>query len=340
MAIKKKKVTIFFTGGTISMKIDPERNAVIPGLNPTDILTTAKGIENFAEIKAISFGNFAGPQMTCQKMYELSDAINLELAQDDISAVIVTHGTDTLEETAYFLDLTVKSGKPIVVVGAMRNSSEMGYDGPANLAGAMITAVSDDSRHRGVLVVLNNEINAASEVMKMNTLSLDTFTSPAFGPLGIIDDNKAIYYRITENNRQYIGLTNVQPNVRVLKTYADMDNKLIDYCVDELEVDGLVIEAMGRGNVPVSVAYAIERAINKEIPVVICSRCPIGRVLDTYGYEGGGRHLREMGIILGGDLTGHKARLKLMLALGKTRDLDEIRRLFERGLYNSPRNKR
>jgi L-asparaginase len=210
----------------------------------------------------------------------------------------------------------------------------LGFDGPSNLAASLITATSEESKGRGVLVVMNNEINAAAEVMKMNTVSLDTFKSPAFGPLGVIDNNMAIYYRSVSKKKQYIGLTSVDPDVRVLKTYADMVGELIDYCVDVLKIDGLVIEAMGRGNVTISLAYSIEKAIKKGVPVVICSRCPMGRVLDTYGYEGGGRHLRNMGTILGGDLSGHKARIKLMLALGKTRDMNEIREIFESGLYD------
>lgn len=328
----KKKISIFFTGGTISMKIDPVTNSVKQGLTPKEILSTIPEIGKFASINVIDFCNLGGPQMTCEVQFQLAKSINDELKRDDVDGVVVTHGTDTLEETAYFLDLTIDSKKPVVVVGAMRNISQLGYDGPANLAGALITAISEESRNQGTLVVLNNEINAASEVMKMNTLSLDTFKSPAFGPLGIIDDNKAIYYRKSINNRQYIGLTSIDADVRVLKTYADMEGEFIDYCTEQAKVDGIVIEAMGRGNVPIPVAYAIERAIKAGIPVVICSRCPIGRVLDTYGYEGGGRHLREMGTILGSDLPGHKARIKLMLALGKTRDLNEIKSLFESGL--------
>ncbi len=329
----KKKITIFFTGGTISMKYDPESQSVIPGLSPEEILSTIPGLDNFAEINIIRFSDLGGPQMTSDIQYELSKTINEELSKEDIEAVIVTHGTDTLEETAYFLDLTVNSIKPVVIVGAMRNASELGFDGPSNLAGAIITALSEQSKDKGTLVVMNNEINAASEVMKMNTLSLDTFKSPAFGPLGIIDDNKAIYYRDINRKKEYIGLNNIDADVRVFKTYTNMDGDLIDYCTNVLKIDGLIIEAMGRGNVPVPIANAIERAINSGIPVVICSRCPIGRVLDTYGYEGAGKHLTRMGAILGGDLPGHKARIKLMLTLGKTKDHKKIKELFESGLY-------
>lgn len=331
--MKKKKISIFFTGGTISMKIDPKTNSVIPGLSPEEILSSVSDVHNLADINIVHFCDLAGPQMTSQVQYDLSMVINNELKKDEIDAVVVTHGTDTLEETAYFLDMTINSEKPVIVVGAMRNNSELGFDGASNLAGAIITALSRDSKNRGTLVVLNNEINSAYEVIKMKTLSLDTFTSPSFGPLGIIDNNKAIYYRISTNNKQYIGLTNIDNDVRVFKTYIEMGRELIDYCVDVLKIDGLVIEAMGRGNVPIAVVYGIENAIKKGIPVVICSRCPVGRVLDTYGYEGGGRHLRNMGAILGGDLPGHKARIKLLLALGKTKNLNEIREIFESGLY-------
>ncbi len=327
------QIVIFFTGGTITMKIDPESNSVKPGLSPNEMLSTIQGIEQFAHLRVIHFSDLAGPQMTCDVMHRLSRQINKQLEHPEVKAVVVTHGTDTLEETAYFLELTINSEKPVVVVGAMRSSSELGFDGPSNLAAGIVTAGAEESRNRGVLVVLNNEINAASEVTKTDTVSLHTFKSPAFGPLGIIDNNQAIYYR-NITSKQYIGLSKVLPDVRVLKTYADMDNELIDFCAN-LPVDGLVIEALGRGNVPPSVAKALQRTIEKDIPVVVCSRCSTGRVLDTYGYEGAGRNLREMGAILGGDLPGHKARIKLMLALGKSIDRDEIKDLFERGLYDN-----
>ena len=244
--------------------------------------------------------------------------------------MIVTHGTDTLEETAYFLDLTIKHQKPVVVVGAMRNSSELGYDGSSNLSAAVCTAISPKAVNKGVLVVLNNEVNAAAEVTKTNTLSLNTFQSP-YGPLGIIDTNDFIVYRDIAY-RQHVETDVVERKVDLIKAVIDMDERFIRSSVD-LGAAGIVIEAMGRGNVSPKMLEGIRYAIEKGVVVVIVSRCYSGRVFESYGYSGGGKELSDLGVIMGGDMRGPKARLKLMLALGKTTDREQIRKLFEENNY-------
>ncbi len=153
-------------------------------------------------------------------MMELSMLVNETVNREDITAVVVTHGTDTLEETAYLLDLTINTEKPVIVVGAMRNSSELGYDGSSNLSAAICTGgISKNSRNKGVLVVMNNEVNAASEVTKTNTLSLDTFKSPEFGPLGIVDNDEVIFYRDIVN-RQFINTEEIEEKVGLLKNWT------------------------------------------------------------------------------------------------------------------------
>lgn len=175
------KVAIIFTGGTISMKIDPRIHAAIPALSSEEIMAMVTNIEKFAEIEIINFANLPSPHIAPEMMIDLAILVKETVKREDITGVVVTHGTDTLEETAYLLDLTVDSEKPIAVVGAMRNSSELGYDGSSNLSAAICTVISKNARNKGVLVVMNNEVNAASEVTKTNTLSLDTFKSPEFG---------------------------------------------------------------------------------------------------------------------------------------------------------------
>ncbi len=203
------KVAIIFTGGTISMKIDPRIHAAIPALTSEEIMAMVTNIEKFSDIEIINFSNLPSPHITPEMMMDLSMLVNDVIKRDDITGVIVTHGTDTLEETAYLLDLTVKSSKPVIVVGAMRNSSELGYDGSSNLSAAICTAISKNARNKGVLVVMNNEVNAASEVTKTNTLSLDTFKSPEFGPLGIVDNDEVLFYRDIVK-RQYIKTDTIE----------------------------------------------------------------------------------------------------------------------------------
>ncbi len=323
----KSKVAIIFTGGTISMKIDDEINAAIPALNSDELISMVKNIERIAEIESVNYANIPSPHITPDHMMELSTIIKGLIERDDIVGVILTHGTDTLEETAYFLDLNIDTPKPIVVVGAMRNSSELGYDGSSNLSAAICTAVDANSVNKGVLVVMNNMINSASEVTKTNTLSLDTFKSPEFGPLGIVDNDEAIFYREVIN-KKHIDTEKIENKVALIKSVAGMDSGIINYYLDN-NYKGIVIEAMGRGNLPPEMIEGIKRAISMDIPVVIVSRCPTGRVLDSYGYEGGGKHLKELGCIFGKNLPGQKARIQLMLLLGANKNIDEIREHFE-----------
>lgn len=329
--MNKPKVVIIFTGGTISMTVDPRIGAAIPSLSGQQIMSLVTNIDKYAQIESVTFSNLPGPHIDIPLMMDLQKLVVENLNRDDVDGVIITHGTDTLEETAYLLDLTINSPKPVVVVGAMRNSSELGYDGPSNLAAAVCTAISPDSKNKGVLVVMNNEVNAASEVTKSNTLSLDTFKSLEFGPLGIVDNDEVLYHRQIVN-RQHIATQNIETNVDLIKCVAGMDSRFLKYSVDT-GARGIIIEALGRGNVPPTMLSGIEYAIRNDVAVVMVSRCPTGRVLDTYGYEGAGRTLRNMGVILGGDLPGQKSRIKLMLALGLTSDIDQIKQIIENNKY-------
>ncbi len=328
----KKRIAVIFTGGTISMKVDERLAAAIPALSSEEIMSMVTNIDKVADIEIITFGSYPGPHMTPDLIWALNQLVKDTLCRSEIDGVVITHGTDSLEETAYFLDLSINSVKPIVLVAAMRNSSELGYDGPSNLSSAICTAVSDDSRGKGVLIVLNNEVNSAREATKTHTMSLDTFKSLEFGPLGIVDNDEVFYYRnITKH--EHIETENFEKNVDLIKACVGTDSKYMLFAIENGS-KGFVIEAMGRGNVPPSLVPGIKAAIDANLPVVIVSRCPMGRVLDSYGYPGAGKDLRNIGAILGGNLNGQKARIKLMLILGKTRDMVEIRTLFESGLYH------
>ena len=327
----KKKVAIVFTGGTISMTVDKKIGAAVPTLSGEQIMSMVTNIDKVANVEVLNFDEIPGPHMTTQRMMELKHYVNNLLEREDICGVVITHGTDSLEETAYFLDLTIDNEKPVIVTGAMRSSSELGYDGASNLSSAVCTAISDSARNKGVLIVLNNEVIAASEATKIDTLALNTFQSVTGSPLGVIDCNEFILYKqIT--TRTIIDTDNVEDKVALFKSAVGMDDTFIRLAVDN-GYKGIVIEAMGRGNIPPKMYEGVEYARENNIPVVIVSRCHSGRVFDSYGYLGSGRDLRNLGCIFGGDLPGHKARLKLMLALGKTNNLNEIKDFFEEGIY-------
>ena len=321
-----KKIAIIFNGGTISMKIDEKIQAAVPSLSAEEIMSMIPGVEEYAEIEAYTFSSMPSPHMTLETMLKLSKFTTELVEREDIDGVVITHGTDTLEETAYLLDLTVKTKKPVVVTGAMRSGSELGYDGPFNLATSICTAISDEAVGRGVLVCFNGELNSASEVTKANSMALNAFRTPNFGPIGIVDNDNVIFYRDANHLEKY-DVSEIKKQVALIKCVVDMDSSYIDYLIEK-GCGGIVIEALGRGNVPPKMVEGIKKAIELEIPVVVVSRCFEGRVFESYGYEGGGKQLKDLGVIFGDTLPGQKARIKLILAINSGMNIHEVARAF------------
>jgi len=213
----------------------------------------------------------------------------------------------------------------------MRNSSELGWDGPTNLRAGVRVVLDDLALEKGVFVVLNDVIHAASEVTKTHTESLDTFQSPDFGPLGIVDKDRVLWSRSLVA-RQIVKTNQIELKVDLFKMVAGANGKCLEYAIAHGS-RGIVIEGTGRGNVPPAVLPAIQHAIDLERPVVIASRCLQGRVLDTYGYTGSGKDLRKRGAIFAGNLPGQKARIKLMLALGQSQNYPQVKEIIEQGMY-------
>ena len=324
-------VVFFFTGGTISMKHDEALGGAVPALSGEEILAHDPELAQLGNVEVVNFGRLAGPQVTPRHMWELSEQIREHLRRPEVSGVVVTHGTDTLEETAFFLDLRHHSDKPVIVIGAMRNASELSYDGPANVRAAMRVAIDEGARGQGVFVLLNETIHAAAYATKMDTQAIETFQSPVFGPLGIVDKDRVFFARLLKF-RQTVDTERLEERVDLFQMYAGADGRFID-AAREQGAQGIVIEGTGRGNVPPMTLPAIQRAIDAGLPVLISTRCAQGRVLDTYAYEGSGRDLRNRGVIFAGNLTGPKARILLMLALGITNDPLRLRQLVEAGQY-------
>jgi L-asparaginase len=322
-----KKILIVFTGGTFSMVIDENTGGAVPYFHGEDLIEMIPDAANLAKIDVFNFGMYPGPHMTPELMFELSKKINSFIHNDNIDGIIVTHGTDTLEETAYLLDLTVKTEKPIVVIGAMKTSSEPDWDGPRNLLDAIHIINNPNSRELGVLVCLNGEINAASEVTKTHTEDVETFRSLDFGNLGFVERGKVIFNRLPRK-LETINTNGINPNVDLIKVYAGMGDKLFKFSADS-GAEGIVFEAMGVGNVPPKVFEGIKYAVEKGIPTVLVSRCPAGETLDIYGYPGAGKWLKKTGVIFTDYLNGQKARIKLMLCLGKSKDINILRELIE-----------
>ena len=322
-----KNIIIVFTGGTFSMKIDSVTGGAIPHFHGNELLEMIPEAGSDANISLYEFGMYPGPHMTPELMLELSRKVKEYAESDDIDGIIVTHGTDTLEETSYFLDLTINTPKPIVVIGAMRTSSEPDWDGPKNLLDAITICKNDNSRDMGVLVCLNGEINAASEVTKTHTEDMETFQSMDFGSIGFVENEKVVFNRLPKK-LEIIETDSVISNVDLIKVHTGITDKFFRFSADS-GVKGIVVEALGVGNVPPAAYEGIKYAVEKGIPVVLVSRCPTGETLDIYSYPGAGKWLKDLGVIFTDYLNGQKARIKLMLALGKTKDLNELHKIFE-----------
>jgi len=322
-----KNILVVFAGGTFSMRIDEDTGGAIPFFHGDQLIEMIPEAKEHASISVYDFGMYPGPHMTPEIMLKLSKEIKKKINEENVDGIIVTHGTDTLEETAYLLDLTIKTEKPIVVIGAMKTSSEPDWDGPRNLLDAIHIINSPNSRGMGVLVCLNGEINAASEVTKTHTEDIETFHSLDFGALGFVDRGHVIFNRMPRK-LETIETDKINSNVDLIKIYAGMGEKFFK-CSADTGAEGLVIEAMGVGNVPPTAFEGIKYVVEKGIPVVLTSRCPSGETLDIYSYPGAGKWLKKLGVIFTDYLNGQKARIKLMLCLGKTKDINQLRELIE-----------
>ncbi len=309
------------------MRIDDKTGGAVPHFNGEELIKMIPQAEGLANLSVYEFGMFPGPHMTPDMMFGLSKIVQSYALKEEIDGIIITHGTDTLEETAYLLDLTVDTQKPIVVIGAMKTSSEPDWDGPRNLVDAINICSNPNSIGMGVLVCLNGEINAASEVTKTHTEDVETFRSLDFGTLGFIDKGRVVYNRLPRKLEK-IKTEKINCNVDLIKVYAGMDDKFFKFSADS-GVEGIVVEAMGVGNVPPPAFTGIKYAADKGIPVVLVSRCPAGETLDIYGYPGAGKWLKEIGVIFADYLNGQKARIKLMLSLGAAASGNELLKYFE-----------
>jgi L-asparaginase len=306
-------VTILTTGGTIAMRHSTEAGGAVPALGSAD-LTAA--LPTHLPLRTEELLNLPSSHFTLETLCLIREHV-VELATDpDVAGIVITHGTDTLEETAYLLDLTVPGEVPIVLTGAMRTASDTGYEGYANLVAATRVAMAPQAQGLGAVVVLNDEVHAARYVTKMHTLNTATFQSPGWGPLGRVEGDQVLIVRRPE--RRICPWQGLESRVTLLKICLGMEADLLEYEVAR-GTQGIVIEALGGGRVPPWWLPAIEKARSRGVKVVIASRCPSGRVWDAYGYPGAYRTLAELGCLFADGLNGQKARIKLMVVLASAR---------------------
>ncbi|WP_280768253.1 asparaginase [Salipaludibacillus daqingensis] len=320
-----KKILIMHTGGTIAMSEDKETGEVKPNqLNPLHAsLTSLEDVDFSIE----DFLNIPSPHMTMDFMVSLAKRIDYLISTESFDGVVITHGTDTLEETAYLLDLILTNNCPVVLTGAMRSSNELGSDGPHNLLSSIRTAMSDEASGKGVLVVLNDEIHTAKNATKTHTSNIATFQSPQYGPIGIVTKRRVHFHHTPTFNERF-DIKSLSKKVVLIKAVAGMESEILEAFCD-MKIDGIVIEALGQGNMPPETVQPIQNLVNKGIPVVLVSRCFNGIVQDIYGYDGGGKQLKDIGVIFTNGLSGQKARIKLMVALEKTTELVDLQHIFQ-----------
>ena len=305
-----KKILVLHTGGTISMQADATGAVVTSQDNPMNhVSNPLEGIGHM--VHALDFFNLPSPHIKPKHMLALYHKIKEEANNYD--GVVITHGTDTLEETAYFLDTMKIPPIPIVLTGAMRSSNELGSDGVYNYLSALRVASDDKSADKGVLVVMNDEIHAAKYVTKTHTTNVGTFQTPTHGPLGLIMKQEILYFKTAEPRVRF-NLEHIQGLVPIISAYAGMTDELIDM-LDLEQLDGLVIQAFGAGNIPKETAQKLENLLQKGIPVALVSRCFNGIAEPVYAYQGGGVQLQESGVLFVKELNAQKARLKLLIAL-------------------------
>lgn len=320
-----KRVLIINTGGTISMSEDPLTQTVAPN-NTTPLTEFIPYLAPYAEVEMLDFVNIPSPHMTLSIMVDLFHKLTELRNEQQYDGFVITHGTDTLEETAYFMDLVWPYSEPIVITGAMRSSNELGADGPINMVHAVRVAASEKTKGKGVMVVFNDEVHSAHYVTKTHTSNPSTFQSPGLGPVGLITKKDIVYlYGLPE--RTIVPLQSISKKVPLIKMVAGFEAELLT-CLRQQNMDGIVIEAFGAGNVPPQVSAEIEQWIQANIPVVMVSRCFQGVVQDIYGYIGGGGQLKDLGVIFCNGLNGQKARIKLLIALEQTWDQKELERYF------------
>ncbi len=319
-----RNILIILTGGTIGMR-NVENSGVVPTHELEEFLHSFPQLAKVAKVDVLDWLDIPSPWMTPEKMFELAKLVEIKSA--DYDGIVITHGTDTLEETAYLLDLVITSSKPIVFTAAMRNFNDLGLDGPRNIIGAVRVASTYAAADKGVLVVMNDEIHAAREVIKSDTSKVNTFISPGYGKLGMVDPDKIIFERSLSTNESF-WTDSIDTNVDLIKLAAGMDGRYLKASIEH-NAKAVVIEAFGRGNVPKEIVPAIQEVLDAGILVIIVTRSMTGRVMSEYGYVGGGAKLVEMGCLMGGDLKGQKARIKLMVLFGKYKDPELVRKFFK-----------
>ncbi len=325
----RPSIHVVNTGGTIASRYRAESGGWVSEVSASDLVALVPEMASLADLHVVEHSQVNGYRIDTPTVVALARRLRALLARGDVDGVVITHGTATLEETAYLLDLMVASPKPVVITGAQRRFDDPGADGPMNLYCSVRTAVDPASSGRGVLAVFDSRIFPARDVIKVHTHSLAAFAARDGGPIGHVSRD-GVYYLARPERRPTYDVEDVAHNVQLVKLVQGGNDLLLRACVDA-QVDGIVIEGISSGHANDSAIEAIRDALSRDIPVVMVPRILFGanNVVGTgYARPGSVHALIESGVIPGGFLSGLKARILLMVALAKTREREELRQVF------------
>ena len=318
---EKPRVLVAALGGTISADRDP-RGRNVPTRSAGDLVSAIPEAGEIADVSAADVKRVSSRAISPQDMCALAHEIRVGV-EEGYDGVVVTHGTDTMEETAYALALQLDVGSPVVLTGAMRLAHEAGADGPANLLAALRVATTPEASELGPVIVMHDEIHLARWATKVHASRVAAFSSPGLGPVGCVVEGK-VHLHVPRAPRDYLGLPGkLDDRVELVWVSAGADGLLVDAAASVAR--GLVVAGTGGGYVPPAMAPSLRSAVERGLPVVLASRCAGGPVLEsTYGGVGSETHLREIGLHLAGTLAPVKARLRLMTALALGKDAAEV----------------
>lgn len=325
---QKPLVCIVGTGGTIASKYDATLGGHVSAASAQDLATAVPELADIAELRVVEHSNINSALMDTPTAFTLRNTLRKVLQDEAVAGAVVTHGTATLEETAYLMDLTLGSDKPVVITGAQRNFDEKDADGPRNLLNAVLIAAHPGARGRGVLTALGGEINAAVDTTKANPQDLIAFKARDGGPVGYVADGKVTFLCMPER-RIHLEVDHVKNNVQLVQMVQGSNDLLLRACIRE-RVDGIIVEATGGGNVNRPFYDGVCAALDAGIPVVVGTRLPSGAPHLGKGYPGSFVSMTRHGAISSGYLSGMKARILLMVALAHTTDRERLREIFAR----------
>lgn len=325
-----KKIVIVATGGTIAGAGEKGKTVAYHAgeIDIDDILITIPDVRHLAHLEIVQFMNVDSNEMNPEIWMSLSNAINQLVKRDDVDGIVVTHGTDTIEETSYFLNLTIDTDKPVVLTGAMRPATATSADGPYNLYQAIALAANDEAKGHGVIVLFSNTIYSGRDIQKVNNYKIDAFDQKSFGCLGYMQDERVYFFSKTFKTHTYESIFSKEElhklsNVAIAYYYAGADEAYLEYLAQKNE--GIVLVGSGNGNFSKAWVDMIETCYQKYKTVFVrASRVPLGIVFSDHVFDPNER------CISSNTLSAQKARILLMLALNKTKDFQTLKRIFKK----------